>query len=115
MAAMCKHFQIGESEIAGRFFIDSGRDTKLLIAEKIRDRVIVNAALVEALTREIAAREIGCWIVDPLLSSHSVPENDNGAIEQVVSAYADLSITPGSYRPQATVSAQSTTRAVRAR
>jgi len=90
IAAICKHFQISDSDIGNRFFTDSGRDTKLLIAEKVRDRVIVKTALIEALTREITAKEIDCWIVDPLLSTHGVPENDNGAIEHLVSAYADI-------------------------
>jgi len=90
VAAICKHFQIAEGDIGDRLYIDNGRDTKILIAEKFSDKVTVNAALVDALAKEIIARNIDCLTVDPFVSSHSVPENDNGAIDQVARAYADI-------------------------
>jgi RecA-family ATPase len=90
VAALCKYFQICESDIGDRLYTDGGRDTKILIADRYRDTVTVNRALVDALTQEIVEKGIDCLIVDPFLSTHCVPENDNGAIEQVARAYAAI-------------------------
>lgn len=90
IAAICEHFRITEDDIGGRLFVDSGRDKKIVIARKTGDQIKVDVPLVDALTREIIERKIDCLMIDPFLSSHGVPENDNGAIEQVASAYAGI-------------------------
>jgi hypothetical protein len=90
VAAICKHFNITSTEIGGRLYVNSGRDTPIIVAARLRDQTIITIPVIEALTREIREKGIDCAIIDPFISTHDVSENDNGAIDQVASAYADV-------------------------
>jgi hypothetical protein len=85
-AAMQAH-GIEPHEIAGRLFVDSGRTQPLCIATTGKDGTIVSEPLVDAIVDEILAKRIDVLIVDPFVSSHAVPENDNGAIDAVAKAW----------------------------
>lgn len=87
--AILIHFNIDPEEIKGRLFIDSGRETQICIAQK--DKTVVNFSQdTEALIAEIIEREVDVLIIDPFVSSHLVPENDNGAIDAVIKQYARI-------------------------
>ena len=90
LAAACIHFGISPQDIGDRLFIDSGRETPIVIAEKLGEGVTVMAPMVDALTAEIRARQIDVMIVDPFVSCHAVPENDNGAIDRVSKTWARI-------------------------
>jgi hypothetical protein len=84
VAAICLHYEIAEADLGGRLFFDSGRWAPIKIGEMYRSAPIVKYAVVDGLAREIRARAIDAMIVDPFVSCHAVPENDNGAIDLVV-------------------------------
>jgi hypothetical protein len=88
-AAMLYH-DIAPREIDGRLFINSGRQTPLVIAEESREGVRIVVPVVEALKREIIYRKIDVLIVDPFVASHRIGENDNQRIDQVVSTWAAI-------------------------
>ncbi len=88
--AILLHYRVPSEEVEGRLFISSGRDIPLLIAEKVKDRIDVNERIVGELVREIKEKQIDVIVVDPFVSSHSVPENDNGAIDRVVKTWAKI-------------------------
>lgn len=88
LMAACLHFGITAAEIDGRLFIDSGRETPIRIATRQREAVTVAQPLVDALVDEIRERRIDLLIIDPFVSCHDVPENDNGAIDRVTKAWA---------------------------
>ena len=90
MAAILKHYRLDQDDIEDRLFIDSGRVMPIRLASKVRDTVVVAEPLVVALIREIRERRIDVVIVDPFVSSHSVPENDNGAIDRVAKTWARI-------------------------
>jgi AAA domain-containing protein len=90
IAAVCKHFGISADDIGDRLFRDSGRIAPIIIATKVCDLVAVNVPAIEALTRELKGNHIDCLMIDPFVSSHNVPENDNGAVDRVASAYAGI-------------------------
>lgn len=88
IAGILLHYKVRPAEIEGRLFIDSGRDVSVIVAEKFGDRVVVAQPVVDDLVEEIRARDIDCLIIDPFVSSHGVPENDNGAIDRVAKVFA---------------------------
>jgi hypothetical protein len=88
VAAICLHYGISAQEIAGQLFVNSGRDTRIIVAEKKGEAVVVAAPLVQALAAEIREHGIDVLIIDPFVSSHGVPENDNGAIDRVAKTWA---------------------------
>ena len=94
LAAILLHFQVDAGEVGG-LFVDSGRTSPLLLASKLRDQVVVAEPVVDALIQEIRERQIDVVIIDPFVSSHAVPENDNGAIDRVVKTWARVADATG--------------------
>lgn len=86
-AASVVHHGIDPAELAGKMFVNSGRDTPLVIARKVKDTITVAEPVVDALVAEILANRIDVLIIDPFVSSHGLPENDNAAIDAAVKAW----------------------------
>lgn len=90
LMAACLHYGITADEIGDRLFIDSGRETPIRIATRQRDAIAVAQPLIDALVAEIRERRIDLIIIDPFVSCHDVPENDNGAVDRVTKAWAGI-------------------------
>ncbi|MGT2468957.1 AAA family ATPase [Mesorhizobium atlanticum] len=87
IAAAVQHHGIDPSTLAGQLFVNSGRDTPLVIAKKVRETITVLEPVVGALAAEIRAKGIDVLIIDPFVSSHALPENDNSAMDAAVKAW----------------------------
>lgn len=90
LAAACQHYAVQPQEIEGRLFIDTGREVPIIIAEKVRDTLTVSRPVIEDMEATIRENDIDVVIIDPFVSSHSVGENDNGAIDRVVKEWAGI-------------------------
>lgn len=90
VAAACLHYKLTPADLGGWLFVDSGRDMPLVMAESQKDAARLNADQLAALQATIQANGIGCLTVDPFVSSHRVPENDNNAIDMVAKAFAKI-------------------------
>jgi AAA domain len=88
IAAILLHYEIDPSEVEGRLFVNS--ETPLVIATKVKDVAVVAEAAVNGLVSEIKRLSIDALIVDPFVSSHKVPENDNGAIDAVAKTWSRI-------------------------
>lgn len=86
---------IAPREIRGRLFVDTGRETKIIIAEQTSTGARVARPIVEAVIGTINDNEIGLMIVDPFVASHRVVENDNPAIELVAATWAEIADITG--------------------
>ncbi len=95
IVAAALHYEIDQTEIEGRFFVDTGRETKIIIAEQTRSGAIVARPIVDAVIATIKANAIGLMIVDPFVASHRVVENDNPAIELVAATWAEIADVTG--------------------
>lgn len=84
IAAACLHYGITPEDLGGRLYVDSGRDTEIVIVRETRDGVQVAEPVVEAIIREIRTNGIDVLQIDPFVASHAVSENDNTKIEAVV-------------------------------
>ena len=93
--AAALHYGIDQTEIEGRLFVDTGRETKIIIAEQTRTGATVARPIVDAVIATIKANEIGLMIVDPFVASHRVVENDNPAIELVAATWAEIADVTG--------------------
>jgi AAA domain len=96
IAAILLHYKIddGSSESAGkwgRLFVNC--EEPLVIARFARDETLVAEPIVGRLMSEIVRLEIDALIVDPFVSSHQVPENDNGAIDTVAKTWSRIART----------------------
>ena len=90
ITAAMLHYGIAPEAIGERLFVDSGREQGLCIATHDRAGVEIEAPVVEAVVAELQEREIDVLVVDPFVSSHRVPENDNGAIDAVAKTWSQI-------------------------
>jgi hypothetical protein len=95
LAAACLHFGIGAEDIDGRLFVNSGRDTPLVIASKDRDATVIHRPDVDAIVAEIRENAIDVLVIDPFVSSHALPENDNSAIDAAVKEWHRVAYRAG--------------------
>lgn len=91
IAAILLHYRLDHANLEGRLFINS--EEPLVIAAMGRDAAVVAAPVVDRLTSEISRLQIDALTVDPFVSSHKVPENDNGAIDTVAKAWSRIART----------------------
>jgi hypothetical protein len=68
---------------AGRYS-DSGRKEPLVIAHTTHNGTVIAEPVVDALVAEIKARQIDVIVVDPFVSCHNSPENDNQAQGMII-------------------------------
>ncbi len=87
VAATMQYYGITPADIGDRLFMDSGRDQSLCIARQDRNCSTIMEPIIDALVAELLARQIDVLIIDPFVSSHTVSENDNGAMDAVVKAW----------------------------
>jgi len=90
IAAACLHYHITAADIGDRLFIDSARNMGIIIAKKMPSGIVVVEPVVVALKGAITRRGIDVFQVDPFISCHEVPENDNGAMDLVVKKWAEI-------------------------
>lgn len=95
IAAAALHYEIDPTDIEGRLFLDTGRETKIVIAEQAKVGAVIARPIVDAVIATIRANEIGLMIVDPFVASHRVVENDNPAIELVAATWAEIADVTG--------------------
>lgn len=85
LAATCQHYGISHADIDGRLFIDSVRAKPLRMATMAKGGVAeLNRPLITALGNVMENEDIDVLLVDPLVSFHSISENDNMAMDLVV-------------------------------
>lgn len=88
--ATAMHYKLQAKDIAGRLFVDNGRQTPIVIAEKTRDGVTINAPLVDQVIQAIRDNNIGLMVIDPFIACHRVTENDNNEIDRVAKIWAAI-------------------------
>ena len=89
LVGIIKHFEVKPEKIWGQLFVNSGRETPLVIARST-SLGTVPTPMVEQVITEIKKHQIDAVIVDPFISSHQVGENDNEAIDRVAKLWGEV-------------------------
>jgi len=93
LAGACLHFGIKHSELAGRLFVNSGIDTPLkLAALTSKGQGALDEEAFAHVEQHIRDRGIDAIVVDPFVSSHDLPESDNGMIDRLAKRWAQLAM-----------------------
>jgi hypothetical protein len=95
IVAAALRYAIDPTNIERRLFVDTGRKTRIVIAQQTRAGAVVARPVVDAVIATIKDNEIGLMIVDPFVASHRVIENDNPAIELVAATWAEIADVTG--------------------
>ncbi|MGZ9110958.1 MAG: AAA family ATPase [Rhodoplanes sp.] len=90
--AAMMHYGISPADVRGWLILAAitGKQWKLATAAKSGE--VHRAQLADRLEKVIVHRKIDAVILDPFIKSHGVPENDNGAIDQVAAILAHIAI-----------------------
>ena len=86
-AAGCLHYRLGETDLGGRLFLDSGCDDPLRLAAEERKGLIVNTALRDAVAEAIRRERINVAIFDPFITTHLVNKNSNVTVNAVADVF----------------------------
>jgi hypothetical protein len=92
MAAAMKHFGISPEMVGDRLFIDNGHTMPLILAEEGRDGTRVHAPLIHELIGELRRREVDVFLVDPVISTHNLSENENNGIQKLATAWKAVAV-----------------------
>jgi hypothetical protein len=89
--AICERHKIDQQALVGNLFLDSGRDTKIVVAEMVgRAGFKIVVPVKEALIAALIARKIDIITIDPFVKAHRVSENDNMFMDAVATAFAEI-------------------------
>jgi hypothetical protein len=87
--AAIQHHEISESDLGDRLFY-TGNETRFIVAKQERDGLKIALPVVETIKAEIKRLGIDVLTIDPFVSTHTVSENDNGAIDAVAKLWASI-------------------------
>jgi hypothetical protein len=92
VAAICLHYGITAEDIGDRLFLNSGRDTPIVMAEDDRETrgTSVVGPVYDEVVRTITLNKIDVMIVDPFVLTHRLQENDNSAINKAATAWGRI-------------------------
>ena len=93
-AALIAH-RIPAADLAGRRFLDSGRDQPLVVAARLPDGTVVATPIVEALIEELRRRQVTLLVVDPFVKSHRLEENRNEQIDFAAALWSRVADAAG--------------------
>jgi AAA domain-containing protein len=88
-AAMQEH-GVTPDDVEGYLFSDVGREMQLIIATQARTGAVAAQPVVDAVIETIIHNRIDVVIIDPFIKSHHVNENDNAAIDAVVTQWSTI-------------------------
>ena len=92
IAAHCRHHAVHIKDMPGRLFVDDRTTFPFFIAHSKRTaEVSFDEKSLAQFESAIAEAKIDVVLLDPFVSFHSVPENDNGCVDQVVKRVALIS------------------------
>ena len=86
LMAACMYYNVKPEEIAGRLFLDAGRDMQIRFAMQGRDGISVDDELVDYMIDKIKQNNIGLVFIDPWVGANEISENDNVAMNAAVAA-----------------------------
>ncbi len=90
ITAACKHYGIDASDLGDRLYVDSGRDQPLCLAETTKNMTTIVRPVSDQLIAQIREKQIDVVVIDPFVSSHSVSENDNSAVDKVAKEWCRI-------------------------
>lgn len=87
--ATLKHFKIDHEEVCDNVFLHSGRDYKVILADR-GDGGIIQMPDADVLRRHIVDNEIDVVQIDPIIKAHYLDENSNKDIDELFTILAQI-------------------------
>jgi hypothetical protein len=88
IAAAMKHYKITPEDVGGRLFTKAKGELIFKIAKLLPGGVVErNEAAIDGMSAFLIENQIDVLIIDPLIAAHSVKENDNDAMRDVIECF----------------------------
>lgn len=87
IAAAALYYGVGRDECLERLFVNSGRETPIVVAETTRAGFTLFRPVLDAVIATVRENNIDCMVIDPFVSCHHVTENDNNGMDAVAKAW----------------------------
>jgi hypothetical protein len=88
--AICLHYGVDRREVEKNLFLDSGRDTEIIVASQTKTGAVIATPVETALTAALIDGKFDAFILDPAVSVHRVSENDNMMIDAVAKTFGRI-------------------------
>jgi AAA domain len=88
--AICLHYDVDRREVEKNLFLDSGRDTEIIVATQTKTGAVIATPVETALTAALIDGKFDAFILDPAVSVHRVSENDNMMIDAVAKTFGRI-------------------------
>ena len=85
--AIAKHFGVTPEQYEGRLFFESGQICRSRSPQPT-GKITIDEASLARLERTIVEHGLDVVVIDPVISAHGIPENDNVAVDAVIKALA---------------------------
>lgn len=94
-AAILQHHGLTDADLGGRLFMTSGRDVQITLARQGREGPELVPGAVEGLIDLIRDNKIDVLVLDPLGAMHTLPENDNAAMNVLLGGLREIAHKTG--------------------
>jgi hypothetical protein len=88
--AICLRYNIDRDEVERNLFLDSGRETEIIVATQTKTGTVIATPVEDALTAALIDGKFDVFILDPAVSIHRVSENDNMAVDAVAKTFGRI-------------------------
>ena len=88
--AICLHYGVDQSVVENNLFLDSGRDTEIIVATQTKTGAVIATPVEAALSAALLGGKFDAFILDPAVSVHRVSENDNMMIDAVAKTFGRI-------------------------
>jgi hypothetical protein len=84
LAATCQHYRITKADLDGRVFAKSVRTAAMRLVTMLNNVPTINKDAAKWLLDFVRDNRLDVLIIDPLVSFHGAPENDNNAMDFLI-------------------------------
>jgi hypothetical protein len=95
LLGIMKAYKVTYEDIKDKLFINSGRDRKVIVADKGEHNTLIQMPDADALYKQITRHKIDVISIDPFVKAHYLDENDNKAIDFVLTILGDVADKAG--------------------
>jgi len=89
-AAGAMHYMLMPEDIGDQPYVDSGRTMPIVIAEGTQSGASIAVPVINEVIATLLHNKTDVLIIDPFVSCHRVPENDNSGIDRVAKSWSQI-------------------------
>lgn len=95
LTAAARHHGVSTKDIGEALYVTSGRHLPIKLVSAGRDGITVAQPVIDVLVEMLRSSQVDVLIIDPFVTTHSAPENDNTAMNAAVAAWREIADRAG--------------------